>query len=152
MGGGKVGGGIPLGTNLTGTPKVGITPAGIVKGRATLTMDLTNAANLNAVADVLNSTGIPVLPGRGTGTDPGPTDAVSALVDRFNQAGPLGGASFTAQQFDGESGELSAGLFAGDLLAFGAGGKVSVTELKASNAAYYDPAVGDMVLWRRCGG
>lgn len=152
LGGGKAGNGIPLGKGLTAVPKVGITPAGIVKGKATLTMDLTNPDNLDAVADVLNSTGVRVLPRHGTGTDPAPADAVGALVERFTEAGPLGGASFTAQQFEGESGEVGVGLWAGDLLAFGAGGKVSVTDLKATNASYYDPAVGDMVLWRRCGG
>ncbi|NHA69446.1 hypothetical protein [Phycicoccus flavus] len=152
LGGGKVGQGIPFGPNAIAKTKLGITPSAVVKGKATLKLDLTNPDNMNAVADVLNSTGLPVLPNSGTGTNPNPVDAVSALADRFTQAGPLGGASFTAQQFEGESGELSVGAFAGDLLAFGAGGKVSVTQLDATNAAFYDPAVGGMVLWRRCGG
>lgn len=151
LGGGPVGGGIPLGPGR-GTTKVGITPSMVDKGKLTLQMDLTNPDNLNAVADVLNATGIPVLPGAGTGTSPGAAQAMGRFIDRFAEAGPQGGATITAQKFEGEAGELGAGLWAGDLLAFGAGGKVTVTDLTATDAAYYDPAVGGMVLWRRCGG
>ncbi|MGL4175852.1 MAG: hypothetical protein ACRCSN_07210 [Dermatophilaceae bacterium] len=151
LGGGEVGGGIPLGPG-TGTPVVGASGSGVYRGRVALELDLTNPDNLNTVADVLNSTGLPVLPGHGTGTNPGPADAVGNLADRFTQAGPQGGASFTTQEYEGAEGELGLGVWAGDLLAFGAGGKVSVSELTATNASYYDPAVGGMVAWRRCGG
>ena len=143
---------IPLGPKAAGAPSVGIGAQGIVKGKVALELDLTNPDNMNAFADALQSTGMPILPNNGTPGYQDPVTAVQALADRFTKAGPRGGATLTAQKFEGTALEGNAGLWAGDLLAFGAGLKGGMTGLQATDAAYYDPTVGGMVLWRRCAG
>ncbi|GAB3592206.1 hypothetical protein GCM10027446_12390 [Angustibacter peucedani] len=145
-------GDIPLGKNLPkASGSLGVDVAGTEQGKVALTLDLTNSDNKRAVADVLNSVGIPVMTADGTPGYQDPATATQALVDRFKNAGPAGGASITAQKYEGSDGKFQVGFFGGDLLTFGAGGEVSTSNQSAVTSLYYDPAKG-MVPWRRCGG
>ncbi len=143
---------LPLGKNVPAAAgSLGVDGGGFTQGKVALTMDLTNADNRRAAADVLNSVGIPMMSGDGTPGYQDPVTAVQALADRFATAGPAGGASITAQQYEGADGKVGVGFFAGDLLTFGAGGELSTSSQSATTSLYYDPAKG-MVPWRRCGG
>ncbi|MGL4742802.1 MAG: hypothetical protein ACRCXL_00225 [Dermatophilaceae bacterium] len=151
LGGPNGGAGLPLGSEAEPVD-LGVETLESYQGKATLTLDLTNKENLDAVADVLQSTGLPVLPDHGTGSDPNPVDAVGNLTDRFTEAGPLGGASFTTQEFEATEESSEIGAWGGAELTFGAGGKISTEHLRSVAAARYDPDTGDMVRWIRCGG
>jgi hypothetical protein len=143
---------IPLGNNLpAASGELGVDVGATEQGKVTLTLDLADADNRRAVADVMNSVGIPVMRDDGTPGYQDPAEATAALVDRFRTAGPAGGASLTSQHYEGSDGKFQVGFFAGDLVTFGAGGEVSTSNQTATTSLYYDPSKG-MVPWRRCGG
>lgn len=143
---------IPLPSNNTGTPSLSGKDQGVIKGKATLELDLRNDDNMNAFADALQSTGLPILDGYGTSGYQDPVQAMKNLGDRFLNGGPREGATLTTQVWAGTSSDLGLSVFAGDIIAFGAGGKISGQQLQSVGAWYYDPAVGGMVQWKRCGG
>jgi len=141
--------------NIFGQPgkgSIGVNVTGTKKAKLSLELDLTNTQNRDALANVFQSTSTAILPGSGKPGAQDPREAVAALRDRFAQGGPREGATFTVQMFDGATGEFEVGFFAGNVVAFGGGGPVSMTALKATDAAYYDPDVGGMARWRRCSG
>ncbi|HET8615207.1 MAG TPA: hypothetical protein VFL94_06750 [Actinomycetales bacterium] len=145
-------GDIPLGNGLPkGSGTIGLEGGGTAQGKVTLTLDLTVPQNRTAFADALNSVGLPVMPDAGTPGYQDPVTATAALVDRFTTAGPAGGASLTAQAYEGSEASFTVGFFAGDLITFGAGGEVGTSASTATTSLYYDPARG-MVPWKRCGG
>ncbi len=145
-------GDIPLGNKLpSGSGSLGVDAGATQQGKVALTLDLKNADNRRAAADLMNSVGIPVMSADGSPGYQDPASAAAALVDRFRTAGPAGGASITAQRYDGAEAAFQVGFFAGDLLTFGAGGEVSTSSSTATTSLYYDPSQG-MVPWRRCGG
>lgn len=144
---------VPLGKSLpAGSGNLGIDTKDSVSGKVSLNLDLTNQDNKDAFADVLQSTGMPLLPSSGTPGYQDPVTAVAGLTKRFSEGGPDGGATMTTQVFDGSSEEFNVGFFAGDLITFGAGGKVATSRTHATDAYYYDPAAGGMTRWHRCAG
>ncbi len=144
-------GDIPLGKSLPkGSGSLGVSSAATKQGKVSLNLDLTDPANRTAFADALNSVGLPVMPHAGTPGYQDPVRAGAALVDRFRSSGPAGGASLTAQAYDGSESSFEVGFFAGDLLTFGAGGEVGTSSKALTTSLYYDPSRG-MVPWKRCG-
>ena len=71
--------------------------------------------------------------------------------NRFTQGGPAEGATVTAQAFEGSEHQFEVGFFAGDLVAFGAGGHVGTSTTRATDAYYYAPGSG-FVQWKGCDG
>lgn len=143
---------VPLGGNLpSGSAALGVDGGDFVQGRVALEMDLTNPDNLDALADVTQSTGMPILPENGTPGYQDPGESMAGLRDRFAEAGPAGGATMTGQVFDGSEGKFEVGFFAGDLIAFGAGGHVGTSTTRATDAFYYAPGTG-FVQWQGCDG
>lgn len=115
---------IPLGPKAAGAPSVGIGAQEIVKGKVALELDLTNPDNMNAFADALQSTGMPILPNNGTPGYQDPGDRGTGLGGPLHQGrSPRWGHAHGAE-FEGTALEGNAGLWAGDLLAFGAGLRV----------------------------
>lgn len=144
-------GDIPLGKSLPkGSGSLGVSSAATQQGKVSLNLDLTDPANRTVFADALNSVGMPVMPDAGTPGYQDPVTAAAALADRFRSSGPAGGASLTAQAYDGSESSFEVGFFAGDLLTFGAGGEVGTSSKVLTTSLYYDPSRG-MVPWKRCG-
>ena len=148
FGGGDIGGDVPFGGS-TGAPGLGIGVGDTVKGQVALNLDLTDADNMNALADVLQSGGMPLFPTHGTPGYQNPLEAMQNLADRFGQGGPREGATLTAQTFDGATGGIDIGLWAGKILAFGAGAGLELETLHSTGAWFFDPGVG-MSQWVRC--
>ena len=118
-------------------------------GTAMLTLDLTNRANHDALANALQSVGMPVL-GEGIPGYESPPEAFAALTDRFASGGPRQGATVTTQTFDGGTFSADAGVWGGKGLTFGGGAAAGVDTLSSTGAWVYDPDVGGMVQWMRC--
>lgn len=144
---------VPLGGKLpkTGSAALGVDSGNFVQGKVALEMDLTNPDSLDALADVTDSVGMPILPGYGTPGYQDPAEAVSGLRDRFTEGGPAEGATLTGQVFEGSEGQFEVGFFAGEVLTFGAGGHVATSSAEATDAFYYAPGAG-FVQWQGCDG
>lgn len=142
---------VPLGGKLPdGTGTIALDGGATVQGRVALELDLTNPDNVDALADVTQSTGMPILPNHGTPGHQDPVEAVSNLRDRFTEGGPQEGATLTGQKFEGSEAKFEVGFFAGDLITFGAGGNVATSTARATDAFYYAPGYG-LVQWQGCG-
>lgn len=142
---------VPLGGKLPdGAASIGLDGGQTVQGRIALEMDLTNTANVDALADVTESVGMPILPGYGTPGYQDPAESVTNLRDRFTEGGPQEGATLTGQKFEGSEAKFEVGFFAGDLVTFGAGGNVATSTARATDALYYAPGYG-LVQWQGCG-
>lgn len=142
---------VPLGGKLpkAGSAALGVDSGNFVQGKVALEMDLTNQANLDALADVTQSVGMPLLADHGTPGYQDPAEAVSGLRDRFTDGGPVEGATLTGQVFEGSESKFEVGFFAGELLTFGAGGHLATSSTEATDAFYYAPGTG-FVQWQGC--
>lgn len=139
---------IPIGKYGDLTPgmdsSVVVTGTGVVN----LTLDLTNPANRNALADTFGSVGVPLLGDYRSDHYVNPVDAVTTLADRFRE-GPRAGATITAQTFVGDTMELGFEAYGGKGLTFGGGIGFGSSHMQSSGAWYYEPGVG-MTQWERC--
>lgn len=143
---------VPLGGKLpTGAASIGLDGGAFRQGKIAFEMDLTNQGNLDALADVTESTGMNIFPEHGTPGHQGPAEAVAGLRDRFTQGGPLEGATITGQLVEGSEQKFEVGFFAGDLITFGGGGHYQESTSRATDAFYYAPGSG-FVQWQGCDG